>query len=105
MKHKGKNKMNFKHGYYSTNIEINPDSRLLAGASLTTDDLCIADSFLRGELTPDPIQAHNIVKSIYQAGKLKYPTIWEGARQYIGSYEYDSMERLANLPSREQQRT
>ena len=95
---------NLQHGFYSNNIDINPDSRMLSLDinSLTSDDLVLAERFLYGDKTGkiefDVIKAHEIAKVIYQYGRLKYRTLWSKADSYINSYEFESLEKIANLP-------
>lgn len=92
---------NFKHGFFSKNASLNPDSRMMGTSELSLDDLSIADSYLRGETVKDPVHAHNAIKAIYAAGKFKYPTIWDRAKRYCTeNYEFDAMEKLSKLGER-----
>lgn len=90
--------MAYKHGFYSRHPQLNPD-RQRQSNHIPQDDLVYAERFLHADTTPDPIRAHNIVKQIYQAGKRRYPTLWIRARNYVHGYEYESMEKLSNLPT------
>lgn len=90
---------NLKHGFYSTNTSINPDSLMLgADNRLTGDDVLLAEQFLCGVSGVNVIEAHRIIKIIYQYGELKYPTLWYRAKKHVNGYEFDSLEKLSNLP-------
>lgn len=92
--------MNLKHGFYSKNIELNPDARLLGCASICLDDLCLAESFLHGDSTTDPLYAHQVVKQVYSAGRLRYPTLWDRANKYVNGYEFSTMEKILSLKNK-----
>ena len=91
--------MNFIHGFDSLNSEINPDNiSMLSG--LESTHLCLAEDFLQGSSTfnpvSNPLMAHEIVKVIYQAGKRKYPTLWDSADKYVNGNDYLALEKLSN---------
>jgi len=86
-----------KHGFYSKDKDLNPDNHSLRH-ELSSDDLVYAERFLSGVTISDPVRAHGIVKSIYQAGKRRYPTLWEKAQKHVHGYEYESLERLSHAP-------
>lgn len=89
--------MNLKHGFHSNNTAVNPDCRHAGQAETTLPDLCFAERFLHGEACSDPVKAHAIVKAIHAAGKLKYPTLWDRANQYVNGYEFSAMEKISLL--------
>ena len=91
---------NVKHGHYSNIREINPDCWALDG-SLNDEQVDIACSYLDGRFVCDsvgpfnPMDAHEIVKVIYQYGRRRYAPIWEQAKRYVESDLYVANERVA----------
>ncbi len=89
--------MNLKHGFDSTNVNINPDCKLLQGGALTTDDLVLAERFLHGDNVLFPEVAQEIVKRIYESGRFKYPSIYQKCSQYMQHEYCFTLERLYTL--------
>ena len=86
--------MNLKNGFYSNNIAINPDSRMLNNRTIESNDMYLAECFLHGDQVDDPVYVHQVVKVIYSSGRLKYPTLWNKAKKYVQGYEYDVLEKI-----------
>ncbi len=86
--------MNLKHGFYSTNTAINPDCRLLQVGVLSSDDLVLAERFLHGDSVKNPEVAQAIVKSIFESGRFKYPSIYPKCESYMNHEYCYALERL-----------
>lgn len=91
--------MNLKHGFLSQDPILNPDRRQLQAATLSNDDLVLAERFLHGDLCPEPVRAHEVVKVIFSSGKAKYPTLWDLAKKHADGYEFATLEKLSKLTS------
>lgn len=89
--------MNFKHGFDSTNIDLNPDCKLLQSGTLSSNDLVLAERFLHGDTVPNPEIAQEVVKRIYEAGRFKYPSIYQKCENYMQHEYCFSLEKLYKL--------
>lgn len=78
-----------------------PSAPVAEGTSqdLPLSDLVLAERFLHGDDCADPVMAHQVVKAIHAAGNHQYPSLWPRADRYVRGYEFNTMERLAHLPS------
>lgn len=91
--------MNLKHGFFSAAQDINPDSRMVQSEDIPRDELVVAERFLHGDSGIDPVRAHNAIKRIHAAGRLKYPTLWELSAKHINGYEFATLDALSKLTS------
>ena len=89
--------MNLKHGFDSTNVNINPDCKLLQSGALGSDDLVMAERFLHGDTVSHPEVAQEIVKRIFESGRFKYPSIYQKCERYMQHEYCYSLERLYGL--------
>ena len=87
--------MNLKHGFYSKDITVNPDSVMMGNSIyLKTDELVDVENYLKGGTTKDPFFSHTIAVKILEHGRFTYPSLFPLALKYRKTEDYKTLSRL-----------